>query len=548
MEGGAMSDREHEAQEEAEVPEAAGVLPREMTADQKAADPAVVPEEPKQRNFPSALGILAAVILLVWVATFLIDSGRYQLDEDGQPIPGSFENVDSPLDFRDKVWELVLSPINGLYGISDAETGQVGPFNSGTLFGSAQVFLFILAIGGFMTVVFATGALDRGLSLLAHRFRARGALLIIVMSLVFALLGSVMSWSDEQLAFFALFVPLMLALGYDRLVVMAVVAVSGSIGSIGATVTPFRIGIGSDAAGVTIGDGIGLRLVLFALAMGAFLAYTLRYAKRVQADPSSSMIGFTADDEAVVAEAKTAEIEPLTGRQKIILVLFVGTFLLLTFSIIPWTDILGGNTVIADYATHETETVPYSWELGWWLPELSALFVVMAIVIGLIGGLGESGIAGNFIKGVVDFTGPAFLVAVARGVSVILNNTQTLDTVLNAMEDFVSGRSEVVFVLLMALVALPLGFLVGSGSAGMALVMPVLAPLGDFAGVDRSLVVTIYNAIGAWLNLVLPTNAILMASLALAKVRYDVYLRWLAPLMGILLVIIVAVCLVGAAL
>jgi uncharacterized ion transporter superfamily protein YfcC len=548
MEGGAMSDREHEAQEEAEVPEAAGVLPREMTADQKAADPAVVPEEPKQRNFPSALGILAAVILLVWVATFLIDSGRYQLDEDGQPIPGSFENVDSPLDFRDKVWELVLSPINGLYGITDAETGQVGPFNSGTLFGSAQVFLFILAIGGFMTVVFATGALDRGISLLANRFRAQGALLIIVMSLIFALLGSVMSWSDEQLAFFALFVPLMLALGYDRLVVMAVVAVSGSIGSIGATVTPFRIGIGSDAAGVSIGDGIGLRLVLLALAMGAFLAYTLRYARRVQADPSSSMIGFTADDEAVVAEAKTAEIEPLTGRQKIILVLFVGTFLLLTFSIIPWTDILGGNTVIADEETHATETVPYSWELGWWLPELSALFVVMAIVIGLIGGLGESGIAGNFLKGVVDFTGPAFLVAVARGVSVILNNTQTLDTVLNAMEDFVSGRSEVVFVLLMALVALPLGFLVGSGSAGMALVMPVLAPLGDFAGVDRSLVVTIYNAIGAWLNLVLPTNAILMASLALAKVRYDVYLRWLAPLMGILLVIIVAVCLVGAAL
>jgi uncharacterized ion transporter superfamily protein YfcC len=548
MEGGAMSDREHEAHEEAEAPETAGVLPREMTADQKAADPAVVPEEPKQRSFPSALGILAAVILLVWVATFFIDSGRFQLDEDGQPVPGSFENVDSPLDFRDKVWELVLSPINGLYGIRDADTGQVGPFNSGTLFGSAQVFLFILAIGGFMTVVFATGALDRGISLLANRFRARGALLIIVMSLVFALLGSVMSWSDEQLAFFALFVPLMLALGYDRLVVMAVVAVSGSIGSIGATVTPFRIGIGSDAAGVSIGDGIGLRLVLFALAMGAFLAYTLRYAKRVQADPSSSMIGFTADDEAVVAEAKTAEIEPLTGRQKIILVLFVGTFLLLTFSIIPWTDILGGNTVIADYATHETETVPYSWELGWWLPELSALFIVMAIVIGLIGGLGESGIAGNFIKGVVDFTGPAFLVAVARGVSVILNNTQTLDTVLNAMEDFVSGRSEVVFVLLMSIVALPLGFLVGSGSAGMALVMPVLAPLGDFAGVDRSLVVTIYNAIGAWLNLVLPTNAILMASLALAKVRYDVYLRWLAPLMGILLVIIVAVCLVGAAL
>jgi uncharacterized ion transporter superfamily protein YfcC len=532
-----------------EAPESGGFLPREMTTDQRSADPAVAPDEPKQRSFPSALGILAAVILLVWIATFFLDSGQYQLDEDGSPIPGSFENVPSPLDFRDQVWDLVLSPINGLYGIRDAETGQVGPFNSGTLFGSAQVFLFILMIGGFMTVVFATGALDRGLSLLAHRFRARGALLIIVMSLVFGILGSVMSWSDEQLAFFALFVPLLLALGYDRLVVMAVVAVSSSIGGIGATVTPFRIGIGSDAAGVSIGDGIGLRVVLFVLAMTAFLAYTLRYARRVQADPTTSAIGFSADDEAVMSQAaKSDQIEPLTGRQKVILVLFVFTFLLLTFSIIPWSDILGGHTGYADYDTHTTVSEPYSWELGWWLPELSALFVVMAIVIGVIGGLGEKGIAGNFIKGVVDFTGPAFLVAVARGVSVILNNTQTLDTVLNAMEDFVSGRSEVVFVLLMALVAVPLGFLVGSGSAGMALVMPVLAPLGDFAGLDRSLVVTIYNAIGAWLLLVLPTNAILMASLALAKVRYDVYLRWMLPLMGILLAIILAVCLIGAAL
>jgi uncharacterized ion transporter superfamily protein YfcC len=191
--------------------------------------------------------------------------------------------------------------------------------------------------------------------------------------------------------------------------------------------------------------------------------------------------------------------------------------------------------------------VPYSWELGWWLPELSALFVVMAIIIGVVGRLGESGIASNFIKGIVDFTGPAFLVAVARAVSVILNNTKTLDTVLHSMEGFVSGRSEYVFVLLMSIIALPLGFLVGSGSAGMALVMPILSPLGDFAHVDRSLVVTIYNAMGAWLNLVLPTNAILMASLALAKVRYDVYFRWMLPLMGILLAIIIVVSLIGAA-
>jgi uncharacterized ion transporter superfamily protein YfcC len=170
------------------------------------------------------------------------------------------------------------------------------------------------------------------------------------------------------------------------------------------------------------------------------------------------------------------------------------------------------------------------------------------MVIGAIGRLGQTGTATAIVKGIVDFTGPAIIVPVALAVSVILTNTQTLDTVLNAMEGLVSGTSNVVFTLLLALVSLPLGFLVGSGSAGQALTMPILAPLADFAGVDRSLIVTTYNAMGAWLNLVLPINAILVAGLALAKVPFNVYLKFMAPLMGILLAIILAVLLIGAAL
>ena len=209
------------------------------------------------------------------------------------------------------------------------------------------------------------------------------------------------------------------------------------------------------------------------------------------------------------------------GRNKIVLAITGFTFVLLAFSIVPWGSIL--NNVAVDPVTHESVTKAFAWELGWWLPELTAMFIVMTLVTGIAGGLGESEISKNFMKGVVDFTGPAFLVAFARAVAVILTNTQTLDTVLNAMEGFVAGRSSVVFTLLLALISLPLSFLVGAGSAGMALVMPILAPLGDFAGVDRSLIVTLYSAVGGWLSNMLPTNAILMASLVLAKVRYDTY-------------------------
>ena len=159
--------------------------------------------------------------------------------------------------------------------------------------------------------------------------------------------------------------------------------------------------------------------------------------------------------------------------------------------------------------------------------------------------LGEAATAKAFIQGVIDFTGPAVLVVFARAVSVILTNTKTIDTVLNAMEGFVGGTSNVVFVLLLSVISVPLGFLVGSGSAGMALVMPILAPLGDFASVDRTLVVTTYNAIGGLLLLVIPTNALLVAGLGLGRVSFGKYFRFILPLIWILLAIILVVLVLG---
>ncbi len=497
----------------------------------------------KKRGFPAPITILLAVLLLVWLAAFFIPSGAYQLDAAGSPIAGSFQVIPSPLDFSDRVRELLLAPVNGLYGIQDPATGQVGPFNRGAMFGSAQVFLFILAIGGFMTVVFATGALDLGIHHLAYRFRAKGPMLIVILSLLFGLLGSVMAWSDETLGMYALIVPLMVALRYDRMVAVAVVSVAPFVGRIGSTINPFVLGIGSDAAGITIGDGIAPRLILFVLVMAAMILYTLWYAARVRRTPSASLSGITPED-AALAAADAAAPKPMTGRDRAIIALVAFTFALLTFSIIPWGAILGNYKV--DPYTHETINSPFFWELGWWLPELCALFFVMAIAIGAVGRLGEAATAQAFIRGVVDFTGPAFLVTVARGISVVMNNTKTIDTVLNAMEGLVAGTSSVVFTLLTFVASLPLAFLIGGGSAGTALVMPVFAPLGDFAGIDRSLVLTIWSVAGGWLLLILPTNALLIAGLALARVGFDQYLRFILPLMAILLAIVLAVLVVAA--
>lgn len=497
----------------------------------------------RRGGFPAPLTILTIVLALVWLASFFIPSGAYLLDETGSPIPGTFRIIEPALSFSERLGQLVLAPVNGLYGALDPETGLIAPFNSGPLFGSAPVFMYTLSIGGFMTVVFATGALDRGIHHLSYRFRAQGPLLIIFLCLLFGMLGTLMSWSDESLALYALITPLMIALRYDRIVAVAVVTVSPFVGRLGSTINPFVTGIGSDKAGITLADGLGLRLLMFAAVITATIAYTLWYARRVRQRPEASHCGIGEEDQAL-AEADAGKPEPMTRTHVVILGLVAFTFGFMTFSIIPWGAVLDNAKV--DPYTHETINTPFGWELGWWLPELTAFILVMSVVVGIAGRLGQTEMARSFIRGVVDFTGPAFLVLMARGISVIMTNTQTIDTVLHAMEGLVQGASSVAFTVMVFAASLPMIFLVGGGSAGTALVMPVLAPLGDFAGIDRSLVLTTWTAAGGWLTLILPTNAIVMAGLALAKVRYDQYLRFMLPLMAILLVLSLSILALGA--
>src|SRR5262245_14587940 len=355
-------------------------------------------DEQRKRGFPAPVTIVTFVLILVWIATFFIPSGQYKLDGSGSPIAGSFRYVTPPRDLGGRAQDLLLAPVNGMFGIQDPETGMVGPFNRGTMFGSVEVFLFILSIGGFMTVVFATGALDRGVHHLSYRFRERGPVLIAMLTVLFGALGSIKGWSDETLGFYAMMVPLMIALGYDRLVTVAVVTVAPFVGALASTINPFATGIGSSKAGVSIAEGMGLRLLLLALTMAATVVYTLWYARRVKRNPAKSLCGIRAEDaELVQADARAPE--PLTATHVAVIGLVFFTFALLAFSILPWGAILKSAAV--DPYTNKTINSPLWWELGWWLPELSALFFVMTIVVGIVGRLGEKVTAEAFINGII---------------------------------------------------------------------------------------------------------------------------------------------------
>jgi uncharacterized ion transporter superfamily protein YfcC len=508
------------------------------------APPRVPPDgdaEPRKAfKFPTAFTVLAAVLLLVWVATFFVPAGAYDLDRSGSPKPGTYHRlpscsdveqnvqcVDTSLAFRFKqLWD---SPPNGLYGV-EGSGGLVGADESGVLYGSAPIFLFVLAVGAFITVTMKTEAIQTGIGRLAMRFRHSGSVLIALLMVVFALGGTTFGMWEETLGFFALLVPLALALGYDRIVAASIIFLGAGTGIIASTVNPFATGVASDAAGVSIGDGIGLRVAMWVVLVSCAIGYVLLYARRVRSDATRSVVGFTEADRAQ-ATGLMSDVPRLTERQKVVLALFIGAFLVMVYGFIPWNDL---------------------WREGWgkdfplptfgnfYFPEAAALFLVMAVVVGLIAKLGEEGTVTTIIAGAGDFLGAALIVVFARGITVVMKNAFMTDTILHTMEKAVSGSSSGAFAILAFIVNMPIALLVPSSSGHAALVMPILAPLAGFANVPREIAVTAYQSASGLVNLVTPTSAVIMGGLALSKVGYDRYLKFVWPYLVLVFVVVCA--------
>jgi uncharacterized ion transporter superfamily protein YfcC len=519
------------------MPAGNGAPPADVDA--AAATPAG--REKRGFQFPSAVTTLAIVTVLVWLVALVLPSGRYETDAEGSPIPGTFQEVPSPLSFGQSVEQLILSPINGTYGLLDPDTEVVDTETIGRMFGQIGVIVFIMAIGAFISVSFATRSLEVAVGALANRLRSKGWLLIAAVMVLFSLLGSTMGFSVETFGFYALFIPLMAALGYDRMVTSAMIILGALSGVMGATVNPFSIGVAAGEANVSIGDGIVLRLILWVLLTTMAVAWVLRYAARVKRDPTSSLVGWEDPDVDVSATdhmAEDLEHEPadaehrMTRTQKWVLAITVAAFGLMIFSVIPWSSIFGASTGPADYLyEHDTAAAPYWFELNWWFPQLAMLFVIASLLVGVVARLGEKETVRLIGAGAADMIGPALVVLLAGGVSVIMTNTQTLDTILHSMEQLVSGTSAGAFGLITIVVNVLLAILIPSSSGHAALAMPLLSPLADFAGVSRSTTITAW-IMGHGLTLLWsPTSVVVVGGLAIAKVRYDRYLRFVWPLL-----------------
>ncbi len=505
-------------------------------------------DEPKQRRFPTAFTVLAIVLLAVWLLSFVIPSGTYEVDpKTGGPAPGTYEELPSCDDVEkgtrcvdksvaEQLQQLWTSVPNGLYGIENAR-GQVDPFNEGFLYGSAMIFLFVLAVGAFVSVTMKTEAIQTGIGRLALRFKHSGSILVIVLMSIFALGGTTYGMWEETLGFFALLVPLVLALNYDRIVAASIIFLGAGTGVLASTVNPFATGVASDAAGIDVGDGIVLRVLMFVVLVGLAIGYVLLYCRRIAADPSKSIVGISAGD-AEEARGLVADVPLLTGRQKVILGVFFTAFAIMIYGFVPWNDVM--DTIFGaewPFPTFET----------FYFAESSVVFILAAVVIGLIGKLGEEKTVSAIVAGAGDFLGAALIIVLARAVTVVMKDAAITDTIIHWTEDAVSGVDGTIFGPLAFLVNLPIAFLVPSSSGHAALIMPILAPLADFADVNRSIAVTAYQSASGLVNYITPTSAVVMGGLVLAKVRYDHYLRFALPFVGLAALVVCAFLALGTA-
>ncbi len=460
----------------------------------------------KKFRMPTAYTILFILLVLVAAATWLIPAGSYDRGEDGTPAAGTYHQVEQE---PQGPGDVVLASFEGFYDAVD-------------------VALFILMVGGFLGVVMKTGAIDAGVSNVIRLLGGREIILIPVLMVLFSLGGTSFGMWEETMAFYPLLIPVFVAAGYDPLVGIAVVLLGSGAGVLASTVNPFATGIASGFAGVSLGDGLVLRLIMLVVFDIVAIWYVMAYAAKVRNHPEKSLTaGFGHK-----FEHKTGgDVPMLDGRRKIVLAVFALVFLVMIYAVIPFDEI----------------GIPIP-TLGWWFPELSGLFLVGGIIIGLVYGLGEVDTVDAFVAGAADLIGVAFIIGISRGITVLMNSGKMTDTVLYWGEQALEGAGSVAFVLLVYLIYLPLSILIPSSSGLATLSIPIMAPLGQFAGVSADLIVTAFQSASGLVNIVTPTAAVVMGGLAFGDVPYDRWVRFVWKLVLIFFLLTVGFLAVSAVL
>ena len=474
----------------------------------------------KKRGMPSSFTILLALLAIVAVITVIV-SGT-----SGGAVTAA------------RLSDFCTAPI---LGFADA----------------LPVCLFVMILGGFLGMMTETGALDNGIAVLVQKLKGNEIMLVPVLMLIFSLGGTTYGMCEETVPFYALLAATMMAAGFDPMVGAATVLLGAGCGCLGSTVNPFAVGAAVDAltgVGIEVNQSIiiGLGAVLWIVTTAMSIVFVMNYAKKVKADKGSTILSMQELKDAEEAHGKAAsevhkEVK-LTGRQKGVLIAFAFTFVVMIVGFIPLADLNEGVANFFDAgAVYDADgnAVVQGWSalitglpIGqWYFDEASTWFFLMAILIGIIGGLSEKQIVNTFITGAADMMSVVLVIALARGISVLMANTGLDVFVLDAAANALAGLSGVIFAPMSFLVYFGLSFLIPSTSGMATVSMPIMGPLAVKLGFSPEVMVMIFSAAIGVVNLFTPTSGAIMGGLALAKIEWTTWLKFALKLIVALSVV-----------
>lgn len=446
----------------------------------------------KKREFPHTFVILGCMLILATLATYLIPAGQYDVALDATTgksmiIADSFHYIDSsPV----SLFNMFLSVVEGMID-------------------GGQIIFFIFIVGASLHVIVQTGAMDATIASMVRLTQRKPALskvcIVLIMIVVSAWASTGTFSFEEMIAFVPIFVTLAIALGYDTIVGLGMSLIAVGVGFSAATINPFTIGVAQGIAELPLGSGMGLRIIILIVMTLIAVIYVLMYANKVKKDPSKSLVaGIEVGDLALNEERLATKFT--SGRILALVALFIGIL----------TIIIGVT----------------NW--GWYINEFGAVFLIVALLAGLFNRFSLNEIANTFVVGLERAVMPAMVVGIARGILIVLNKGNILDTIINAFASLLGELSIYLSSLGMLIFQTLLNFLIPSGSAQAATSMPIMIPISDLIGLNRQIAVLIFQFGDGLSNLLWPTGMILIFC-SLAKVPVNKYYKFFLPLFWILL-------------
>jgi len=438
------------------------------------------------RKFPDTLIILMVILLIFIGLTWIIPAGEF--------------------DRVEKAGRMVVAP--GTYHLVESNPQGIGAFFTGPIKGfisAAQIIGFVFLVGGSFNILTRTGAVDAGLqSILRFSQRKPGAKqwIIPMVMVLFSLAGATFGMSEETLVFILITIPLALALGYDSITGLGMAFVGAHIGFAGAFINPFTIGVAQGIAELPPASGIGYRLVVWTILTVVGIIFVMRYARKVERNPELSPV-YEIDQRRHHPEQEGGGHLNFNWARKLVLIALFVCLAVLVYGV--------------------------SSDWGWYINEIAGLFIGLGILAAILGRLSVEAAVSAFKEGAKDMMTAALVIGLAKGLIVVAQDGKIIDTILNGIAS-VSSNSDLINVQLMFIFQSFLNFFVPSGSGQAALTMPIMAPLSDILEISRQTAVLAFQFGDGISNMVIPTSGVLMGVLGVAKIPYNIWIKWMVKL------------------